>query len=120
MVVCCYGVFFFFKQKTAYDVRICDWSSDVCSSDLLGQICANLIQNDRFAFASDPDSQVTVRWIEVANVNRERNDDSAFHDGAPLRLVSLGQHGFEEACICVAQEKDPLFVGVDENGRAHV
>src|SRR3546814_134298 len=30
MVVC----FFFFKQKTAYEMRISDWSSDVCSSDL--------------------------------------------------------------------------------------
>src|SRR3546814_16144146 len=29
---CC--TFFFFKQKTAYDMRISDWSSDVCSSDL--------------------------------------------------------------------------------------
>src|SRR3546814_10018316 len=28
--------FFFFKQKTAYEMRISDWSSDVCSSDLLG------------------------------------------------------------------------------------
>src|SRR3546814_8089595 len=28
--------FFFFKQKTAYDMRISDWSSDVCSSDLIG------------------------------------------------------------------------------------
>src|SRR3546814_3915463 len=27
-------VFFFFKQKTAYELRISDWSSDVCSSDL--------------------------------------------------------------------------------------
>src|SRR3546814_2175782 len=27
-------IFFFFKQKTAYEVRISDWSSDVCSSDL--------------------------------------------------------------------------------------
>src|SRR3546814_9654057 len=27
-------LFFFFKQKTAYEVRISDWSSDVCSSDL--------------------------------------------------------------------------------------
>src|SRR3546814_10384802 len=27
-------MFVFFKQKTAYDVRISDWSSDVCSSDL--------------------------------------------------------------------------------------
>src|SRR3546814_9038847 len=37
----CYRVFlifvffFFFKQKTAYEVRIGDWSSDVCSSDLM-------------------------------------------------------------------------------------
>src|SRR3546814_17825525 len=28
------GGFFFFKQKTAYEMRISDWSSDVCSSDL--------------------------------------------------------------------------------------
>src|SRR3546814_4382410 len=27
---------FFFKQKTAYEMRISDWSSDVCSSDLIG------------------------------------------------------------------------------------
>ena len=27
--------FFFFKQKTAYEIYQCDWSSDVCSSDLL-------------------------------------------------------------------------------------
>ena len=31
MVLC---VFFFFKQKTAYEIYQCDWSSDVCSSDL--------------------------------------------------------------------------------------
>src|SRR3546814_5815677 len=30
----CCVFFFFFKQKTAYEVRISDWSSDVCSSDL--------------------------------------------------------------------------------------
>src|SRR3546814_4210409 len=31
----CVGYFFFFKQKTAYELRISDWSSDVCSSDLV-------------------------------------------------------------------------------------
>src|SRR3546814_6476062 len=31
-MICCV---FFFKQKTAYEMRISDWSSDVCSSDLL-------------------------------------------------------------------------------------
>src|SRR3546814_10393205 len=32
-------MFFFFKQKTAYEMRISDWSSDVCSSDL--GVCEN-------------------------------------------------------------------------------
>src|SRR3546814_7325003 len=31
-------IFFFFKQKTAYEMRISDWSSDVCSSDLLREL----------------------------------------------------------------------------------
>src|SRR3546814_3980180 len=35
-------VFFFFKQKTAYECRISDWSSDVCSSDLLVGIGASI------------------------------------------------------------------------------
>src|SRR3546814_3780983 len=34
-MICCFFVFFFFKQKTAYELRISDWSSDVCSSDLM-------------------------------------------------------------------------------------
>src|SRR3546814_10245809 len=34
-------VFFFFKQKTAYEMRISDWSSDVCSSDLEGRAAAD-------------------------------------------------------------------------------
>src|SRR3546814_5804742 len=33
--MCSHNSFFFFKQKTAYEMRISDWSSDVCSSDLL-------------------------------------------------------------------------------------
>src|SRR3546814_7315282 len=36
-------VFFFFKQKTAYEMRISDWSSDVCSSDLLGVLAAYIM-----------------------------------------------------------------------------
>src|SRR3546814_4807575 len=34
VVLHAYVIFFFFKQKTAYELRISDWSSDVCSSDL--------------------------------------------------------------------------------------
>src|SRR3546814_6596324 len=34
IIISVYHYFFFFKQKTAYEMRISDWSSDVCSSDL--------------------------------------------------------------------------------------
>src|SRR3546814_8817023 len=40
-------VFFFFKQKTAYEMRISDWSSDVCSSDLLGDPCGSRRRAER-------------------------------------------------------------------------
>src|SRR3546814_5037633 len=44
---------FFFKQKTAYEMRISDWSSDVCSSDLRARIRPRL--PDRRPRLSDPD-----------------------------------------------------------------
>src|SRR3546814_2632109 len=39
ILMCCFV--FFFKQKTAYEMRISDWSSDVCSSDLQGKAFAD-------------------------------------------------------------------------------
>src|SRR3546814_4647349 len=44
---CCSSCFFFFKQKTAYEMRISDWSSDVCSSDLEAAIDWLLRRVDR-------------------------------------------------------------------------
>src|SRR3546814_6602884 len=44
---------FFFKQKTAYEMRISDWSSDVCSADLLAFVSTslpNVAQNDFYSF----------------------------------------------------------------------
>src|SRR3546814_1902100 len=54
--------FFFFKQKTAYEMRISDWSSDVCSSDLL----ALLLATPSFAHAGDaPGDGERVRAREL-------------------------------------------------------
>src|SRR3546814_2735149 len=39
-------IFFFFKQKTAYEMRISDWSSDVCSSDLVDGIVTVAVSGD--------------------------------------------------------------------------
>src|SRR3546814_14431036 len=40
-------VFFFVKQKTAYEMRISDWSSDVCSSDLVARIGFGIAHRQR-------------------------------------------------------------------------
>src|SRR3546814_15148863 len=58
-------MFFFFKQKTAYEMRISDWSSDVCSSDLAHR-----------AGAQEP--QCRPRYIEGKPVPADRS-------GKPLR-----------------------------------
>src|SRR3546814_6165764 len=55
--------FFLFKQKTAYEMRISDWSSDVCSSDLFELVLpeggTDLVTNTACATADIPaDSQV--------------------------------------------------------------
>ena len=46
----CSYVVFFFKQKTAYEILTCDWSSDVCSSDLLRRINAIDLSNQHVKF----------------------------------------------------------------------
>ena len=40
VIWCVFFFFFLFKQKTAYERYQCDWSSDVCSSDLAGPVAA--------------------------------------------------------------------------------
>src|SRR3546814_6958877 len=43
--------FFFFKQKTAYEMRISDWSSDVCSSDLPDDIIREMREMGLFGIS---------------------------------------------------------------------
>src|SRR3546814_17544355 len=82
LVLCC---FFFFKQKTAYEMRISDWSSDVCSSDL----------------------------IPVATQRADAADDPAIFarvDGAPFRFAGAGVPGV----ILGTDKKAGLYVyGLD-------
>src|SRR3546814_7857586 len=56
-------MFFFFKQKTAYEMRISDWSSDVCSSDLrarprLAQQAGNLVRLGRMMDGADAKAEL--------------------------------------------------------------
>src|SRR3546814_9642722 len=47
MYCVCLCCFFFFMQKTAYEMRISDWSSDVCSSDLFGREDFLAVEHDQ-------------------------------------------------------------------------
>src|SRR3546814_6931551 len=53
----CVCFLFFFKQKTAYEMRISDWSSDVCSSDLGSHL---LRRDEMIAMAAAIDRRVTM------------------------------------------------------------
>src|SRR3546814_9859545 len=55
---------FFFKQKTAYEMRISDWSSDVCSSDL-NQAGLERTQND--VLSGDDDRLFVSRLVDLVN-----------------------------------------------------
>src|SRR3546814_1374530 len=55
MLVSAVDTFFFFKQKTAYEMRISDWSSDVCSSDLDGATSADAAMSDDSAVSGEAD-----------------------------------------------------------------
>src|SRR3546814_10692491 len=63
-VLLCYD-FFFFKQKTAYEMRISDWSSDVCSSDLISAsmqaIIAASIPSDKFSKKDEGNDKAGIR-----------------------------------------------------------
>src|SRR3546814_14954568 len=69
----------FFKQKTAYEMRISDWSSDVCSSDLLRQ-------HPDIAFEVDG-GEGAIRWSVIIRGTGEQvaTDDEIRRSGA-LRL----------------------------------
>src|SRR3546814_5151423 len=55
-------LFFFFKQKTAYEMRISDWSSDVCSSDLQA-LSRKILRVARDVFFADGFGRSTAERI---------------------------------------------------------
>src|SRR3546814_5064856 len=52
-----------FKQKTAYEMRISDWSSDVCSSDLLAGGMHHAMANRASGFCVYNDVAVAIAWL---------------------------------------------------------
>src|SRR3546814_944750 len=59
-------MFFFFKQKTAYEMRISDWSSDVCSSDLAIRAEAPLLEKAGVCVMMHSDSPADGQRLNIA------------------------------------------------------
>src|SRR3546814_6787604 len=74
------SLFFFFKQKTAYEMRISDWSSDVCSSDLLPD-------QDRAGVDVRTRVDVAAHRLDVAEHRLEVAGDGDAVDGVRDRPV---------------------------------
>src|SRR3546814_1778301 len=86
MVLCLdFVFFFFFKQKTAYEMRISDWSSDVCSSDLFGQYSARILASQKRSslaagdavdkhvdFSIQPDSDGLLQYLRSRRSEERR------------------------------------------------
>src|SRR3546814_8986420 len=93
-------MFFFFKQKTAYEMRISDWSSDVCSSDLTHPIWGHgLDHGPGLAVAHDRLSEAERGWGHPlamhiqARVTAELTDGGAVHRGVGvLEQLFVGPH----------------------------
>src|SRR3546814_6110903 len=80
-------MFFFFKQKTAYEMRISDWSSDVCSSDL------QYVQAAEFL---DRSGHCSLDLCFIGDVAGDADCgapgiDNLFHHAVDIRL-SVGRH----------------------------
>src|SRR3546814_15323584 len=91
------GVLFFFKQKTAYERRISDWSSDVCSSDLAGRCGRGRFLRASTIIASFPGHALVPSHLadrpvtgyitgNNAKVNHERHVPEARHQELPEPL----------------------------------
>src|SRR3546814_18872169 len=93
------AVVFFFKQKTAYEMRISDWSSDVCSSDLFNVPVAVWCWNSALAFICGnsvvwkPSEKAPLTALAVQAI--VESVVKGFGEEAPKGLASL-LHGGRE------------------------
>src|SRR3546814_4003561 len=103
------SLFFCFKQKTAYEMRISDWSSDVCSSDL------PYVDGD-----GDPVEDRAV--VRVGGIDAPlRREDEAVERLVIGRIVGAGRAAHDLHAVVVAPQQARLIeIEGLQIGRAHV
>src|SRR3546814_8754846 len=122
-----YVFFFFFKQKTAYEMRISDWSSDVCSSDLYakgGEAARNC-----FKAIFEIDDNVKAYGEAVPAIGEAVDAYVSKADGAAKGLYALrdavralvkAKLQADDPAAAEDEAKQESEAGETEIGRAHV
>src|SRR3546814_2779281 len=105
-----YCIFFFFKQKTAYEMRISDWSSDVCSSDLDGLARASMIPPSWYGQGVEGHDAPT-RFGTLSFAIR-------WHGERPAILWELEPHDPGTAVLLTCPGLDPTWQSTDLRGEA--
>src|SRR3546814_4031611 len=113
------SVFFFFKQKTAYEMRISDWSSDVCSSDLfvpdeeradaVAEALGFADNQNRAIMAADIGFQAVEHDPDRFSVDRFRRESecSQMHCAAPVRRCRHDMHGNVTGLLAMLELVEP-------------
>src|SRR3546814_1659135 len=98
-----FNLFFFCKQKSAYDMRISDWSSDVCSSDLMAEDFRRLA---RQILGTDGGDRAGAHVGDAAGIQ-----DRLRHAGARIKQQQDGQFGRQVVLVVVDEVADHLDAG---------
>src|SRR3546814_10384685 len=119
----CVMMFFFFKQKTAYEMRISDWSSDVCSSDL--RAAGGHIQPLYSVMGvTELDERVASDLSGYRGMGPVRVGNAAWtqvqHDAYGQIVLPTVQGFFDQRLFRVADARDFESLESVEIGRAHV
>src|SRR3546814_13124226 len=101
----CFVFVFFFKQKTAYEMRISDWSSDVCSSDLGGDMGARIRSFDWAATSIGPPERWPTALRVAINICLHSSLPTAIYWGPELRLI------YNDAWAPIPAERHPWAPG---------
>src|SRR3546814_3933471 len=82
-------IFFFFKQKTAYEMRISDWSSDVCSSDLSPFVTSGIRLGTAAITTRGTKEDQMLEIAEMVDVALLKHDDDAALDKIHNKVKAL-------------------------------
>src|SRR3546814_7907317 len=113
--------FFLFKQKTAYEMRIIDWSSDVCSSDLVG-VDHQAVGSHRAepAEVADTEGGAHLGRKTWAQADEEEEGDQELGDEQPAHVAEGAVGEPDDAAVDDAVAGDDEAGGDRRKGRVRV